>query len=161
MWEVLDWNWEQVGMDLLRVGIAFLLAFPIGWERSQTARSLGMRTFPIVAVASCGYMLIATRAPDASAETISRVLQGVLAGIGFIGGGAILKDKTNIYGLATAASLWNTAAVGAAVAYQREEIAVVLSLINFMLLRVLTPVVATDTYGDTLPHESVEEDTPH
>lgn len=156
--EAFDWNWEQVGLDMLRVGIAFVLAFPIGWERSQTARRLGMRTFPIVAVASCGYMLIAVRAPDASAESISRVLQGVLAGIGFIGGGAILKNNGSIYGLATAASLWNTAAVGAAVAYQREEIAVVLSLINFVLLRVLTPVVATDTYGDSLPNDSPKEE---
>ena len=63
--ETFTWNWENVIANLLRVGLAFVLAFPIGWERSHAARSVGLRTFPMVAIASCGYMLIATRAPDA------------------------------------------------------------------------------------------------
>lgn len=155
MFNFMEWDWIRAGTNLLQVGLAFLLAFPIGWERSKSARSLGLRTFPIVAVASCGYLLLATRAPDASADTVARVLQGLMAGIGFIGGGAILKDKNNVYGVATAASIWNTAAVGAAVAYQRIEIAVVLSVINFVLLRTLTPVVATDAYGNNTSDSNV------
>ncbi|HYN89162.1 MAG TPA: MgtC/SapB family protein [Ardenticatenaceae bacterium] len=160
MFESLSWDWNQVLTDLVRVGIAFVLAFPIGWERSRTARSLGLRTFPLVAIASCGYMLIAKHAPDADAASISRIMQGLLAGIGFIGGGAILKDQGMVYGLATAASIWNTGAVGAAVALDRGEIAVVLSIINFVLLRVLTPIVPTDDYQSKDDTEALPRDDP-
>jgi putative Mg2+ transporter-C (MgtC) family protein len=134
------WNWTDIAANLIRITIAFVLAFPIGWDRSHSARSVGLRTFPLVAVASCGYVLIGRSAPEASAESISHILQGLIAGIGFLGGGAILKDKTNVYGLATAASIWNTAALGAAVAYQREDIAILLAVINLALLRLLSPI---------------------
>ena len=79
--------------------------------------------------------------PGANAETQSRLLQGLIGGIGFIGGGAILKEGANVKGLATAASIWGTGAIGAAVAFERIEIATVLSLIMFAALRLLTPVV--------------------
>ena len=57
-----------------------------------------------------------------------------MTGIGFIGGGSILKDRGNVSGTATAASIWNTGAIGAAVAWHRYEIAIALSLVNFLLL---------------------------
>jgi hypothetical protein len=57
---------------------------------------------------SCGFMLLAKMAPDASADNIDRILQGVIAGIGFIGGGAIIKKDSTSYGVVTAASIWNT-----------------------------------------------------
>lgn len=141
MFESFTFDIEMAVVDLVRVLIAFLLAFPIAWERGKSARNIGLRTFPIVAIASCGFFLVAKHAPDASAETLARVIQGIMTGIGFIGGGAILKQGGNVKGLATAASIWNTGAIGLAVAYEREEIAVVLSLINFVLLRLLSPIV--------------------
>jgi putative Mg2+ transporter-C (MgtC) family protein len=144
--EMFAFSWTEVTTGLLRILMALVLAFPIAWERAQRERHLGLRTFPLVAVASCGYVLVVQSIPGATAETQARVLQGLLAGIGFIGGGAIVKQGIDVRGLATAASLWNTGAVGAAVALQRIEIAVVLSLINFVTLRVLTPLVpASDT----------------
>ena len=129
----------MAGANLLRMLIAFALAFPLAWERVKSERNLGLRTFPIVAVASCGYMLIALQVPGANAESMTRALQGLLGGMGFIGGGAILKNNGNVRGLATAASLWSTGAIGAAVAFRREEIAVVLAVANFALLRWLKP----------------------
>jgi putative Mg2+ transporter-C (MgtC) family protein len=137
-----SWDWNQVIVDLIRLTIAFVLAFPISWQRlNDPGRNIGFRTFPIVAIASCGYILIARHLPGASAETEARVLQGLISGMGFIGGGAILKEGGNVRGLAIAASLWTAGAIGAAVAFEREEIALVLSLTNFLLLRFLTPVV--------------------
>lgn len=129
----------MAGANLLRMLLAFALAFPLAWERVKSERNLGLRTFPIVAVASCGYMLIALHVPGANAESMTRALQGLLGGMGFIGGGAILKNNGNVRGLATAASLWSTGAIGAAVAFRREEIAVVLAIANFALLRWLKP----------------------
>jgi putative Mg2+ transporter-C (MgtC) family protein len=67
------------------------------------------------------------------------VLQGLVAGIGFIGGGAILKAEGNVHGTATAASIWNTGVLGAAVAEDRFWLALVLALLNFFTLRVLLP----------------------
>lgn len=139
MLETFSFDWQMAATNLLRMMIAFVLAFPLAWERVKSERNLGLRTFPIVAVASCGYMLIALHMPGADAESLTRALQGLLAGIGFVGGGAILKNGGSVRGLATAASLWSTGGIGAAVAFRREEIAVVLAIANFALLRWLKP----------------------
>src|SRR5687767_5981648 len=125
----------------MRVLVAFVLALPVAWERGRISQNIGLRTFPIVAVASCGYVLVTNSLTGATPESQSRVIQGLLSGIGFIGGGAIVKDGGSVRGIVTAASIWNTGAIGAAVALQREEIAVVLSLINFLTLYFLTPIV--------------------
>ncbi len=99
----------------------------------MAARSAGLRTFPIVAVATCGFMqmgLWVFEDPVAGA----RVFEGIITGIGFfIGGGAILKTGDHPCGTATAASLWHTGAIGIAVAH--GLIAIALSLINLVTLR--------------------------
>jgi putative Mg2+ transporter-C (MgtC) family protein len=132
-------DWTLIAGHLGRIGLAFLLAFPLGWERGKGRHSAGFRTMPVVAMASCGYALLAVRLPGADAESLTRMLQGVLAGIGFIGGGAILKQGGQVQGLVTAATVWNTGAVGVSVALGRIEFAIVLSLANFVTLTVLTP----------------------
>jgi putative Mg2+ transporter-C (MgtC) family protein len=126
-------DFTQAWMSLVKIVLTYLLTFPIGWEREREAHSVGVRTFPIVAIASCGYVLLAASA-DASSQ--SRVLQGLIAGIGFVGGGAILKEGANVRGTATAASILGTGVVGAAVAMGRYEIAVILSALNFLTLKV-------------------------
>jgi len=139
--EAFTFDLKQTTVDFLRIAIAFLLAMPIGWERLQSERSLGLRTFPIVAIGACGFVLITRQISGSAAESEARIIAGLLSGIGFIGGGAILKEGGNVKGLATAASIWVTGAVGAAVALGREEIALVLSLITFATLRLLSPIV--------------------
>lgn len=124
---------------LVRIALAFGLALPLGWERGTGRAGVGFRTLPVVAMASCGYGLLAGSLPGADAETLTRLIQGMLAGIGFIGGGAILKGGGRIQGLVTAASIWNAGAIGLAVALRRTEIAIVLSAVNFAALRLLTP----------------------
>jgi putative Mg2+ transporter-C (MgtC) family protein len=125
--------------NLLSIAVAFLLALPVGWEREQSERSAGLRTFPLVAMASCGYILIASRVLGDHPEGQARVLEGLMTGIGFIGGGAILRSDRMVRGTATAASVWNTGAIGAAVAFGRCEIALVLAVVNFAALRWLLP----------------------
>lgn len=134
-------NVNQSLLDLLRILIAFVLAVPIGWERHKSNRSIGLRTFPIVAIGACSFVLLGKRMPGVDAESQSRIIQGLLSGIGFIGGGAILKYGGSVRGLSTAASIWCTGAIGAAVAFEREELALVLSLITFTIMRLLTPIV--------------------
>ena len=72
----------------------------------------------------------------------SRIAAQIVSGIGFIGGGAILKEGPNVKGTATAASIWNTGVIGAAVAMERYDIAIILSLLNLVALRILMPLKA-------------------
>jgi putative Mg2+ transporter-C (MgtC) family protein len=125
-------------VDIGRLLVAYLLAVPVGWHREQEAHSVGVRTFPLVAMASCGYLLLAMPSQQ-SFDAESRVIQGLVAGIGFIGGGAILKADKNVHGTAAAASIWNTGVLGAAVAQDRYLLAVVLAGMNFVALRYLLP----------------------
>ncbi len=132
-------DWNNAWHDISRLLIAYLLALPVGWHREQEAQSIGVRTFPLVAMASCGYVLLSTPLYHSSPDAQSRVIQGLVAGIGFIGGGAILKAEGNVHGTATAASIWNTGVVGAAVAQDRFFMAAALAAVNLFALRVLLP----------------------
>lgn len=132
-------QWNDILSHILDLGVAFVLALPIGWDREKEARSAGIRTFPLVAVASCGLILVAIRVLGEQSQSQARILQGLITGIGFIGGGAILKDARTVHGTATAASIWNTGVIGAAVGFGLYDIALVLSVINFLILRLLLP----------------------
>jgi putative Mg2+ transporter-C (MgtC) family protein len=126
----------SLAYDLFLIAVAFALAVPLGWDREQAHRPAGLRTFPIVSVASCAFVLIGTGAFPGEPNAQARILQGLMTGIGFIGGGAILKqsDTGVVRGLTTAASLWTTAAIGAAVAYERFALAALLTIVNFVIL---------------------------
>ncbi len=129
-----DIDWGTVVNNLFQLGIAYLLALPIAIDREKSSRSAGLRTFPLVAMSACGYMLVGMSVLT-STDAEARVLQGLITGIGFIGGGAILKSGGNVAGTATAASIWNTGLIGVSVAFARYEIAILLSLINVVTLR--------------------------
>jgi putative Mg2+ transporter-C (MgtC) family protein len=88
------------------------------------------------------------------ADPQARVIQGLMTGIGFIGGGAILKEGANVRGTATAASIWMTGAVGAAAGYAEIEIAVLLGALNYLVLRLLTPL--GDRLGGAGPDDGPE-----
>lgn len=131
-----DINWVQIVSHLVHLLFAYLLALPLGLDREKSEIDFGMRTFPLVAVVSCGFMLVG-RTVLGSTDAEARVFQGIVTGIGFLGGGAILKDDNKVTGTATAASIWNTGAIGIAIAFSRFEIAIALSLLNFITLRIV------------------------
>ena len=136
--ELMDIDGAGILGHLFKLAIAFLLALPIGWDRERANdHRLGLRTFPLVAMASCGYVLVAQSV--VGEDALARILQGLITGVGFLGGGAIVQRGLDVHGTATAASIWSTAAVGAAVAFSRYEIAIALSLATFGSLFGLTP----------------------
>ncbi|WP_238382600.1 MgtC/SapB family protein [Tabrizicola thermarum] len=139
MEQYLTWNSEQALGHLVALAVAYLLALPIGWNREREERSAGVRTFPLVAMAACGFVMIAIGVLGAGSEQHSRIIEGLMTGIGFIGGGAILKQGDRAKGTATAASLWATGAIGAAVGYGQLDIAVILSLVTVLTLVVMAP----------------------
>jgi putative Mg2+ transporter-C (MgtC) family protein len=81
----------QIVPHFAALGAAYVLALPIAWDREKGDRSAGLRTFPLVAVAACGFIQAAESLLVNSPEGIARIVEGVITGIGFIGGGAILK----------------------------------------------------------------------
>lgn len=125
---------------LIALTVAYVLALPIGWDREKEDRSAGLRTFPLVAIAACGFIQAAETMFGREPEAMARVLEGIIAGMGFIGGGAILRMKASVRGTATAASLWATGAVGASCGLGAFDIAVLLSLVTFLTLKMLTPI---------------------
>ncbi|HSM31687.1 MAG TPA: MgtC/SapB family protein [Woeseiaceae bacterium] len=139
-------DWPEVLSNLVQLSIAYVLSLPLAFDRERAATGAGLRTFPLVAVAACGYTLVGISVLD-STEAESRVLQGLITGIGFIGGGAILKKKGEISGVATAASIWITGLIGIAVAMHRYEVALLMCVISFLTLRLVgevKPVVSDD-----------------
>ena len=120
-----------------KILLAYALGLPTGWERFKHDRSAGLRTFPLVSLASCAFLLVATQ-PTLDAGAQSRILVGVMTGIGFIGGGSIVKEADSVHGTATAAGLWNMGAIGAAVAFGNYGLAVLLCVLNYVTLLVMS-----------------------
>lgn len=142
MLEFLGANRFEVLPHLGPLIVAYLLALPIGWNREKAERSAGIRTFPLVAVASCGIVQASEALTIGSPEAMARVIEGVITGMGFIGGGAILRHHESVKGTATAASLWVTGAIGIAVGIGNLDVAVILAAITFSTLWVLSPLKA-------------------
>ena len=152
---VLELDWQQIWSHFYHLIIAFLLAVPLGWDREQESHGAGLRTFPLVALGSCAYMLTGIHVLS-STDAEGRVIYGILTGIGFIGGGAILKDRGNVAGTATAASIWNTGAIGMAVAWDRYEFAMVLSALNFLTFRFMPLVKRRVTSSASTTNRTME-----
>jgi putative Mg2+ transporter-C (MgtC) family protein len=140
---------------LVALGIAYLLAVPIGWNREREERSAGLRTFPLVALATCGFIQATETLMVTSPEAMARIVEGAIVGMGFIGGGAILRNDTTVKGTATAASLWVTGAIGVSVGLGSYDVAIVLSLIAFVTLWVMEPL---KRWGHLTPKEQQAHD---
>lgn len=122
---------------LVALLVAYVLALPIAWDRERNERSAGLRTFPLVAIAACGFVQATESVTVGNAEATARIVEGIINGVGFIGGGAILVGKLGTRGTATAASIWATGAIGTAVGLGAYDTAIVLSIVTFATLRVM------------------------
>jgi putative Mg2+ transporter-C (MgtC) family protein len=139
MTEIFGSNPFDILPHLVAMAAAYLLALPVGWNREKEERSAGLRTFPLVAVAACGFVQAAESLTAGQPEALARIVEGIITGMGFIGGGAILRLKDSVKGTATAASLWATGAMGTAVGLGSYDVAIVISLITLLTLWVLSP----------------------
>jgi putative Mg2+ transporter-C (MgtC) family protein len=117
---------------------AYVLALPIAWDRERNERSAGLRTFPLVAIAACGFIQASETITTGNAEATARIVEGLINGVGFIGAGAILVGRIGTRGTATAASIWATGAIGVAVGLGSYDTAIVLSIATFATLRLMT-----------------------
>jgi putative Mg2+ transporter-C (MgtC) family protein len=127
-------DWITPYLSLLA---ALALALPVAWNRERHSQIMGLRTFPLVAIGACGYVLIArTFLGEDDPDATARVMQGLMTGIGFVGGGAILKHDDYVVGTASAASIWVVGAIGAACAFGYWGMAVALSVLNLGIVTV-------------------------
>jgi putative Mg2+ transporter-C (MgtC) family protein len=133
--------------------LAILLGGVLGYQRGRQGKEAGLRTHMLLALGSAFFVVIPLQA-GMSMSDLSRVLQGLIAGIGFLLAGTILKQQAQgqIHGLTTAAGLWLTAAVGVAVGLGRETSAVLGTVLAFIILAFL-PQVRLDTDTDETPRE--------
>lgn len=129
---------EQVTRILTRLLLAALLGGVLGYEREHKGKAAGIRTHMLVAMGSALFVLVPLLGGMPPGD-LSRVLQGVIAGVGFLGAGAIVKQRAeeNVQGLTTAAGIWMTAAIGVACGMGRESTAVISTLLALVVLALL------------------------
>jgi len=129
---------KELTRILLRLTLAVLLGGLIGYEREVSGKPAGLRTHMLVAMGSALFVLVPLQA-GVPLTDMSRVLQGLISGIGFLGAGAIIKlnSEEDVRGLTTAASIWTVAAIGVACGLGREATAVIATLFGLAILQLL------------------------
>lgn len=134
------WSANELGANLmvfLNLFGALLLGLMVGYERSYHGRAAGMRTYGLVCMASAALTVIGGypsfwfggHAPIATTADPTRIIQGIVTGIGFLGAGVIMKEGFNISGLTTAASLWASSVTGIMVGIGFYPAAIMLGLL--------------------------------
>ena len=123
---------------ILRLAIAAALGGLLGWERERSGKAAGARTHMLVSTGAALLVLVPQQM-DMSDADLSRVIQGIVTGVGFLGAGTILKgtSEQNVQGLTTAAGLWFTAAIGITAGLGREASAVLSTLLALMILHLV------------------------
>lgn len=121
-----------------RVLCAAVLGGIIGWEREAKGRAAGLRTHMLVSVGAALFVLAPLLA-DVDPGDVTRVMQGIVQGIGFLGAGAILRRNSGgrVEGLTTAAGIWMTAAIGMAAGMGQEMVALITTLVALVVFAVL------------------------
>jgi putative Mg2+ transporter-C (MgtC) family protein len=154
------WSEQELvtnGLVLLHLLGALATGVLIGYERSYHGRAAGIRTYSLVCVASC-VLTVITAYPamwfagsvvaPASADP-TRVIQGIMTGIGFLGAGVIMRDGFSIHGLSTAASIWMTAAIGVVIGVGFYGAAIIAAVITVMLMS------GVRSIEGNLPHQRI------
>jgi len=123
---------------VVRVLVAAILGGMVGWEREHKGRAAGLKTHMLVSIGSALFVL-APLLSGIDGSDVTRVMQGIVSGIGFLGAGAILKlDKgERIEGLTTAAGVWMTAAIGMATGMGQEMVALATTVMALLVVGTL------------------------
>jgi putative Mg2+ transporter-C (MgtC) family protein len=132
----------QVTRILTRLLLAAVLGGLLGYERESKGKAAGIRTHMLVAMGAAMFVLV-PELDGMQVADMSRVIQGIVTGIGFLGAGAIIKrgSEEDVQGLTTAAGIWMTAAIGVACGLGRETTAVLAALLALGVLAVVPHIV--------------------
>lgn len=143
----------QLVRIIIRLAAAMLMGAIVGLQREKAGKPAGLRTHILVAL-GCALFVIAAAGNGMSSDGISRVIQGLASGIGFIGAGAILKLSATheIKGLTTAAGIWMTAAIGVTVGLGELGLALLASFMTWIVLASL------GMYEDSIERKRMEKE---
>ncbi len=119
---------------LVRVVVAAIIGAAIGYERRLHNKAIGVAGMMLVAIGSCTYMLLAKHEASNDPAAVSRTLQGLLGGIGFLGGAVIFKSGTDVRGIKAAAAVWITGAIGLAIGTSFWWLGVIVGLLTSTIL---------------------------
>lgn len=119
---------------IVRLIVSILLGALIGFERTLAHKRAGVRTFALVSLGACTFIVLGQLINAQSPTALARVLANVLLGIGFLGGGVIFNQRDTVRGLTTAAALWASAGIGAAVGLGYYVLAFLISILILTLL---------------------------
>jgi putative Mg2+ transporter-C (MgtC) family protein len=148
MWDIL---WEELTAGvpdlrhlthvIIRMVFAALLGAAVGYQRERAGKPAGLRTHMLVCLGTAVFVL-ASYGSGMSSDGLSRVIQGIVTGIGFIGAGSILKlsEQQRIKGLTTSAGIWMTAAIGVAAGLGILGIALLSTVLTLIVLALITPI---------------------
>lgn len=143
------WSLQEIATNLIiftNIVGALLLGLIVGYERSYHGRAAGMRTYGLVCMASCALVVVVgyptywfggtemASFPNQTPPDPTRVVQGIVTGIGFLGAGVIMKEGMNISGLTTSASIWASSAIGILVGVGFYAAAILLTFLSAGLM---------------------------
>lgn len=122
-----------------RLVLSFILGALIGVERERLARGAGLKTFSLVSLATCFFVILSLQIqPTGFSGNLSfdpsRVLASIVLGIGFLGSGVILKQEAGVIGVTTAAGLWVASAIGAGVGFGFYLETIILDFLTVIIL---------------------------
>lgn len=131
-------DFDESARVVIRLLAAMALGAVVGVQREKAGKPAGLRTHMLVSTGTALFVMVCSSA-DMDLDDLSRVIQGIATGIGFIGTGAILKqtDKLEVHGLTTAAGIWMTAAVGVGVGLGRIGISILSVIVAWIILSVM------------------------
>lgn len=127
-------TWEGELFFCCRIIIAFMLGGIIGWERERVGKEAGIRTFGFISMGACTFSIISQLLNHADP---SRIASNVVVGIGFLGAGMIFQEQSKPKGLTTAASLWVSASVGMAIAFDLYVLGFVIAFLTVTSLHMV------------------------
>jgi len=132
---------RQLAQVIVRLVASIVIGGLIGYQREAAGKQAGLRTHILVALGSTAFVLGALGAGMRD-DAVSRVIQGVITGIGFIGAGTILKRDADIKGLTTSAGLWTTCAIGVVIGLGELGVALIAAVLVLVVLTLVQRVEA-------------------
>lgn len=149
---------KQCIQVILRILTAAVLGAVVGFERQKTGKEAGMRTHMLVCIGAA-LLVIAPLESDMTSSDVSRIIQGLITGIGFLGGGTIIKlhEKREVKGMTTAAGIWMTAAIGITAGLGRLGLAILATFLTWTILYIFEFLVRSPDKNKSSHHDSSEE----
>lgn len=154
--EVIFYELRNYGILAWRLALALALSIVIGADRERHDKPAGLRTVAMVGVGGCLFGLMASLAFVGDAS--SRIVQGLITGIGFLGAGTIIKERFRIEGLTTAATIWTVSGVGLATGMGLYPMAIIATIAVLFVLTILRLFESRRRHGNGSAGEDSPED---